>query len=141
MKYQKINNGYILKLEKGDEIMATLTKFCVDNNINSGSVTGIGGTNDAVIKYYNLEKKEYIPKRFNGLNYEIVSLNGNISSIDEKPILHLHITLGDSDYRIFGGHLESAVIAVTGEIIIYTSADDVVRRKMDEEFKLNFLDL
>ena len=141
MKYQKINNGYILKLEKGDEIMATLTKFCVDNNINSGSVTGICGTNDAVIKYYNLEKKEYIPKRFNGLNYEIVSLNGNISSIDEKPILHLHITLGDSDYRIFGGHLESAVIAVTGEIIIYTSADDVVRRKMDEEFKLNFLDL
>lgn len=140
MKFKRIHNGYIIKIEKGEEIVETITKFCEDNNIKSGCINGIGGTDNVTINYYDLEKKSYITKIFKGKNYEIISLNGNVAVMEEKVILHIHIALGDSDYNVFGGHLKSAIIAITGEIIINLT-DDVVHRKFDNEFKLNLLNL
>jgi len=139
MKYKKVNAGYFIKLEKGEEIIQGLTQFCEDNNIRSGSISGVGGTDNVAIKYYDLEKGEYLPKRFSGKNYEIVSLNGNISLVEDKPFVHLHIMLGDSDYRTFGGHLGSAVVDITCEIAINMS-DSVINRKFNNEFKVNFWD-
>jgi len=140
MKSKKLNNEYILKLEKGEEIIETLAKFCEDNNIKSGSITGIGGTDNAILKYYDREKKEYTPKNFSGRDYEIISLIGNISLVDGKPFAHIHITLGDAEYNVFGGHLGSAVISITCEIAV-TMTDGILNRKLDDEFKLNFLDI
>lgn len=140
MKEKQLNNGYILKLEKGEEILDSLTKFCADNDIRSGSITGIGGADNVVLKYYNLEKTDYDSRTFSGKNYEILSLNGNISQVDSKPFLHIHATIGDSDYKVFGGHLGSAKIGITCEIIIHTY-DETVGRKLDENLRLKFLDL
>ena len=140
MKFKKLNSGYILKLEKGEEIIETLAKFCGDNNIKSGSIAGIGGTDNATLKYYDREKKEYIPKNFSGKDYEIVSLLGNISLIDGKAFAHIHITLGDVDYNTFGGHLGSAVVSITCEMTI-SMTGGILNRKLDDEFKLNFLDI
>ncbi len=120
--------------------MEALAKFCEEKNIKSGSIAGLGGTDNAWIKYYDLKKKKYISKKFSGKNYEIISLNGNISGLNRKPFLHVHAALGDSNFKVFGGHLGSAVIAITGEIIINVT-DSVIKRKLDDEFKLNFLDL
>ena len=84
-------------------------------------------------------KKEYIPKRFaEGINYEIITLNGNISRLEGKPFVHVHITLGDQNYKVFGGHLGSANISITAEIYINV-VDEAIDRKLDEGFKLNFL--
>ena len=140
MKSKKLNNGYIIKLEKGEEIVFALTKFCEDNDIKSGSIAGVGGTDNVSLKYYDLAKGEYISKKFSGKNYEIISLNGNISLVNGKPFVHIHTVLGDSDYNAFGGHLGSALIAITCEITIHL-ADDLFNRKLDNEFKLNFLDI
>lgn len=140
MKRKKLNNGYMLKLEKGEEILDSLTKFCSDNNIRSGSITGIGGADNVVLKYYDLEKTDYTSRTFNGKNYEILSLNGNISIVDGKPFLHIHATIGDSDYKVYGGHLGSATIGITCEIIIHP-AEDTIGRKLDDTFRLKLLDL
>ena len=70
----------------------------------------------------------------------IISLNGNISEVDGSPFVHIHIIIGDSDYRTFGGHLGSAIVGITCEIIL-TMTDDVINRKLNDEFKLNFWDL
>jgi len=140
MKFKKINDGYVVRIEKGEEIIQTLTDFCEQNNVKSGSIAGIGGTDDVSVSYYDQEKKEYIPKRYGGKNYEIISLNGNISLKEGKPFAHIHITLGDSDYSVFGGHLESAVISVNCEMVI-SMANDKVERKFDKDLQLNLLDL
>jgi len=139
MQFKQIGNGYILKIEKGEELIRALTVFCEENGVSSGSVSGIGGTDDVVIKYYDLEKEAYCSKCFSGKNYEIISLTGNISLVQGKPFAHLHVALGDSDYHVLGGHLESAVIDITWEITIHMT-DDVLNRKFDEELKLNLLD-
>ena len=141
MKSKKIDDGWVLRLNKGEEIVQSLVQFCTENYIKSGLISGIGGSDDISIKYYNLEKKEYIAKRFNDQDYEVISLTGNISLVEGKPFPHIHIVIGDSEYKTFGGHLGSAVISITCEIFIITAHDDVINRKLDEEFNLNFLDL
>jgi len=141
MKAKRVNNTYLVRLEKGEEILSTLTNFCEENSIKAGYITGIGGAGDVALRYFDLKEKRYLEKRFNeGINYEIIALNGNISQLDGKPFVHLHITLGDPDYKVFGGHLGSAKISITAEICI-NILDEAIDRKFDEGFGLNFLDL
>lgn len=140
MRSRKIKNKYLIRLEKGEEILKTLTTFCEKNNIKAGIISGIGGTDNVSLRYYDLKQRSYLSKRFDGKNYEILTLQGNISLVDNKPFLHIHMTCGDSDYAVFGGHLESAVISITGEIVIKV-LDTVLARKLNKEFQLNFWDV
>lgn len=52
--------------------------------------------------------------------------------------LHLHIGLSDSKYNAYGGHITSAVISGTGEIII-EEIDGEIEREFNEEVGLNLL--
>lgn len=140
MKSRKINNAYIIVLDKGEEIIKTLTKFCDEKNIKFGSISGIGGADNVVIKYYDLKKQKYISKCFSGKNYEIILLNGNITKVSGKSFPHLHVVIGDSDYKSYSGHLESAVISLTCEIFI-SFFNQQINRKFNKKFKLNFIDL
>ena len=36
MQFQKLNNSFIVYVEKGEKVMETLTNFCIENNIHSG---------------------------------------------------------------------------------------------------------
>ena len=49
---------------------------------------------------------------------EITSLVGNVSQMDGEVYLHIHVNIADENNNVFGGHLTSAVISATGEIII-----------------------
>lgn len=140
MKSKKNSTGYIIRLEKGEEVMETLTKFCETEKIKSGSISGIGATSDATLKSFDVKTKKYLEKKFSGENYEILSLNGNITSLNDKPFLHMHAVLSDPNYIAFGGHLGSATISTTGEIIINTF-NDAISRKLDNEFQLNFINI
>ena len=140
MNYTKLQDGYLLKILKGQEIIATITEFCETHNIKSGNVSGIGGVDQIRLYYYDNDLKDYVAKDFSGRNFEIISLNGNISLLDGKPFAHIHIALGDSDYSMFGGHLKSAVVGVTCEVFI-TMTDGQLTRSYDEVCKLNLLDL
>ena len=42
MQFQKLNNSFIVYVEKGEKVMETLTNFCIENNIHSGQLAGIG---------------------------------------------------------------------------------------------------
>ena len=53
--------------------------------------------------------------------------------------MHLHFSAGDSAGRVFGGHLNSAVISATAEIFVRTLCGAVGRR-FDEGIGLNLLD-
>lgn len=140
MQYTKLQDGYLVKVERGEELIETVTAFCAEQKIHSGSITGVGATDDVCLYYFDGEKKEYIPKIFNERDYEIISLTGNIALIDGTPFLHIHTALGDHEYQVFGGHLKSAVISVTGEVVISQIGGDV-HRAYDEVCGLNLLDL
>lgn len=139
MEFKKSGSTYIVRLDKGEEVMRELTLFCKTNNIKFAEVSGIGGAREIRVKYYDINSKQYVSKKFDEQNYEITSLCGNIAIVDGEPFLHLHISFADQEYKSFGGHLESAVIGITCEIILKV-ADAEVTRKFNDEFKLKFLD-
>lgn len=140
MKSKKIENTYILRLEKGEEIIQTLTKFCIEQKISGGSLSGIGGIQDVCISYYDIKSKKYVPKNYSEEVYEMISLLGNISLVDNTPFAHLHITIAGSDHQVLGGHLSSATVAVTCEIFLHIT-NAPLYRKTDEEFGLKFLEM
>ena len=135
MEYKKFNNKYIVRVDKGEEIVATLKKFCEDNNIKLGTITGIGATNNAKIGLFNVEEKKYYSKELTG-DHEIAPLYGNISTMKGKVYLHMHANLCDQENKAFGGHLNSAVVSATFEAVIDV-IDGEVDREFNEEIGLN----
>lgn len=128
MDYKRFGNKYVIRLEKGEEIVTSLKELCEKEKINLGTVTGIGAVGEVEIGYFETKTKKYHSKALKG-DMEILNLNGNISEMNEEIYLHLHISLSDENLNATGGHLNSAVISATGEIII-----DVIEGKVDREF-------
>lgn len=135
MEFKKFDSKYVIRLEKGEEIVESIKKLCEKEDIKLGTISGIGATNRAVIGLFETNTKEYHSKELTG-DMEITSLVGNISQMDGEVYLHIHINLANEENKVFGGHLTSAIISATGEIVIDV-IEGVVDRKFDEEVGLN----
>ena len=138
MEYKKFGNHYVVRMEKGEEIMESLKKLCLDEDIRLGSISGLGAAKEVEIGLFNTETKEYKTTVMQGM-FEITSLIGNITRKENEVYLHCHINFSDASLNTFGGHLVKAVISATGEIII-TKIDGEVNRRFDEEIGLNLFD-
>ena len=137
MKLRKFGNKLVVRIDKGEEIVETLTQLCKKNKIKLGSVSGVGGIERVTVGSFKAKTKEYFSQELIG-DYEITNLIGNISTMKGKIYLHLHITISDSNNNAFGGHLNSAIISTTGEIIIEEIKGEI-EREFNEEVKLNLL--
>ena len=137
MQSKKVENGYLLRIDKGEEIMAKITDFIISENIQAGVISGIGALTKAELGYFNRDRQEYQKQRFDKI-YELLSLAGNISYIDGKPMVHAHCILGQNDYGLIGGHLFSGEVAVTAEVFI-RNFQERINRAMNPELKLNLL--
>lgn len=137
MEFKRFGSKYLVRLDKGEEIVSSLTDLVKKENIRLGRVSGIGAVNRAVIGLFELDKKEYHKKEFEG-DFEVLSLSGNISEMDGQEYLHFHLTFGDKDFNVYGGHLNEAVISATGEVIIDV-IDGTIDREYNEDLGLNLL--
>ena len=135
MKAKRFGRRFIVRIDKGEEIIETLTQLCRDNNIKLGTVQGIGATNKAVIGLFDAETKKYHSKELRG-NHEIAPMLGNISTMDGEVYLHIHANLCNEHHISFGGHLNSAVVIATFEAVIDV-IDGEVDRKFSDEIGLN----
>ena len=136
MEYRKFADTYVIRLDKGEEIISSLQAICEKENIRLGSVEGIGAADHAVIGLYDVGKRQYHKESFDG-PMEITSLLGSISTKDGEPYLHLHINLCRADMQILGGHLNECRIGATGEIIVRTIPGQVGRLLDDKVTGLN----
>lgn len=138
MNYQRNGQNLIIRLDPGEEVIATLTEIVQKESVRLANVTGIGAVNDATVGTYAVAEQTYRKQNLQG-DMEIVSLNGTVSEMEGEAYLHLHAVLGDIDGKVTGGHLNQAVISGTGEIVM-TLIDGAVDRKRDEKVGLNILD-
>jgi predicted DNA-binding protein with PD1-like motif len=127
---RKIGPGFLLRLDKGEEVHDCLSEFCAREKIGFASVSGIGAASAARLGVFDTKTKKYAERDFVG-PLEIVSLNGNVALSDGKPKAHLHACIAGHDYSAFGGHLFFARISVTCELFI-TNLGGTVERRKDE---------
>lgn len=132
---KKVNGRWLVRIERGEEIVETLTQFLKEHTITAGSITGIGAVDRAELRYYSMEDKAYHNREFIG-EYEILALNGNISVLESGIWPHIHIVLSDTEFHCLGGHLDSAMVSVTCEVMI-DPIDLHLQRDFDDETGLN----
>ncbi|OEH85018.1 DNA-binding protein [Desulfuribacillus stibiiarsenatis] len=137
MEFRKIDNTYVVRIDKGEEIIETLKKFCTEQNIKLGLVSGLGAVNKATIGLFETGTKKYHSTELTG-DFEIASLTGNISTMNGETYLHFHACLSDDKYATYGGHLNAATVSATAEIVIITF-NGSVDRAFSEEIGLNLL--
>lgn len=139
MQYANTSDGFMIRCEIGDEVIATLTKFAIDNKIYSGSVIGIGALLNPELGYYDIHTKTYTRKKFDG-DYELVSLTGNLARMGDNLILHCHAAFSDAEFKVIGGHLFAAGVAVTGEFYLRPGGV-TIERAPDSLTGLNLMSL
>ena len=131
---------YILRLERGEAVLSTLTEFCKRKGILSGSFTAIGAVMQSKIGFYDLAAKKYGSFEYPE-EREVASMTGNISQVGGSPFIHAHATLSDMKSNDpIGGHVFEAKVAVTLEVHLI-AFNESVSRASDDEIGLKLLDL
>ena len=135
MQYKRIQNVLFIRPERGEELLTVLKTACLENGVKLGLVSGIGATDDFTVGRFDLSAKRYDEIHRTGA-HEIVSLLGNITTMNGEYYAHLHLAAADGEGQMTGGHLNRAVISATGEITV-TILDGEVDRVRDEAIGIN----
>ena len=143
MEYKLLNDGrqrtFVLILNSGEEVMSTLMKFALANSLYACQFTAIGAFRKATVGFFDFSKKDYkkigIPEQT-----EVLSLTGDISQYKDAPQVHAHVVLGKQDGTAHGGHLISAEVHPTLEIVLNDSPFHL-QRKLNPETGLPLIEL
>ena len=134
-EYRRFNNKIIARIDKGEEILEKIKDIAEKENIKLASVTALGATNNFTVGVYNVDEKKYYSNEFKG-SFEIVSLTGTINTMNGNFYTHIHMSAGNDEGKVFGGHLNKAIVSATCETVI-DIIDGKVDRKYDKETGLN----
>lgn len=118
--------------DTGEDPVAGLTRFAAEQNLSASGFTAIGAFSEATLGYFDWEQKDYerIPVHE---QVEVLALVGDIAVQDknEKKV-HAHVVLGRRDGSACGGHLLSAKVRPTLEVIL-TESPGYLKREHDAE--------
>jgi len=136
MDYRKLGNSYYIRMDKGDEVVATILDVCRREGIRSATFSGIGGCSSAEIQVFRPEQGEFETERVEGL-LELVSLTGNVILRDDGELSHhvhaLFAYQGADGQRIAAGHLKSSTVLYTAEIELRPVEGGVIGAALNQE--------
>ncbi len=138
MEYRRFQNTVVARIDKNEEILEQVKVIAGKERIHLASVEALGAVGEFTVGVFKTEEKKYYSNHFAG-NYEIVSLHGTISTMDGAFYSHLHMSAGDMDGQVVGGHLNQAIVSATCEMVIQV-IDGQVDRKYSEEIGLNLFE-
>ncbi len=142
MQAVQIHNGFFLVFARGEDFIATLSRFCEQNDVHWAQFQAIGAVENVEIGYYDLPTREYV-FRFEEGPFEVASMDGNVSEMaGEQPVIHVHGVLSrcDETLETIGGHIRSATVALTLELCLWEVTQPLTR-SADEETGLNLLNV
>ncbi len=138
MRAKKVDQYYLVRIDKGEEVISALTEFCKEQNIQNATITALGAVEHISCGYYAVSEKKYYFKEYNGL-FEVLNATGNVILKDGSPFVHLHATFSDTDNHAFGGHVESMRVGVVLEVVI-SPLPSSISRIVDEDIGLALMD-
>jgi len=130
---------FALIFKQGDEVLTTLKPFAEAEKIAAAQFSAIGAFSDAVLAYFDWETKKY---RHNPVNeqVEVASLTGDVAlDPDRQPTLHVHVVLGCRDGSALAGHLVTAHVRPTLEVVL-TESPSFLQKRQDPESGLALID-
>ena len=138
MKHQRFKDKVVVRIDKGEEIIASLKAVCKEQQIKTGSILGIGAVGKITIGLLNTNTKLYHSMELVG-DHELAPIVGNITTKNGEPYLHLHANVCNADQTSLGGHVSAAVVSVTCEIIIDV-IEGTIERTYDSDMGINLFE-
>jgi predicted DNA-binding protein with PD1-like motif len=109
--------SYSVVFDLGDDVLERLQDFLRAEHVEAARLCGIGGFHRAILGYYDMEEKRYLPIDVNE-QVEVLSFIGNVAAYRGEPRIHVHCVVGHRDGRTTGGHFLSGVVRPTLELTI-----------------------
>lgn len=139
MRVKKTDDGFVVRLERGEELISALAGLMEEHDIGSGSVTGLGAVDHARLGCYRVEQQDYVDKVVEG-DLEVVGLTGTMSWYDGSPFPHVHLMLTDAAFGATGGHCFEARVSATLELVVRARKERIERR-VEDGIGLHLMDL
>jgi predicted DNA-binding protein with PD1-like motif len=143
MKVQLLTTGeqtkqYAVIFYTGDEAFSGLLKFAEDYHVTSAHFTAIGALNGATLGWFDPQRKQYKKIPITG-QHEVIGMSGDIALYQGKPVVHTHMVVGTSDGTTRAGHVLSATVAPTLEVMV-TVDPITMQKRLDPETDLTLID-
>ena len=133
IKVLKRENGMvILRFDTGEAFPEALGEWCQNENLQSAAILcGIGMLRSIEIGLY--DGTEYTRRTIMDPS-EVLSLQGSVSMKEGKPFVHLHTSVAGHDFSATGGHLFSAEVYMTIELVLMEFTPGLVRKPVGGAF-------
>jgi predicted DNA-binding protein with PD1-like motif len=127
--------AFMFSIHKGEDLLEAIQYFCHHHQVRCGLISAVGAVERATFSIYDQKAKKY--NRINiEKELEILSLCGNVSIFDDKPMVHAHVMFSDSEGKAFGGHLVMGTKVFSSEVFIQELTGDLKVRKLDKATQL-----
>jgi hypothetical protein len=123
---------FVLILVTGDEVLSSLKMFAHSERLSSSSFKAIGALSKVELAWFNWETRKYQTAVDLEEQVELLSLIGDVALKDDEPQVHAHLVIGRQDGTSHGGHLLSATVRPTCEIVI-TENPKHLQKEIDSE--------
>ncbi len=135
MEYRRFGEDIVVRIDKGEEIIEKMLEVCKKENVTLANVNALGAVGEFEVGLFNIGEKKYYSSVHKG-DFEIVSLTGSITTKDGELYHHIHMSAGDQENKVYGGHLNYAKVSATCEMFIHVIPGKV-EREFNEEIGLN----
>jgi predicted DNA-binding protein with PD1-like motif len=123
---------FALILDTGDEILSSVRDFAQKQHLSGSSFKAIGALSQVKLGWFNWETKKYQTAVAFDEQVELLSLIGDVALLDGEPQVHAHLVVGRADGTAHGGHLMSATVRPTCELIL-TESPQHLQKQFDPE--------
>ncbi|MCB0620663.1 MAG: DNA-binding protein [Saprospiraceae bacterium] len=124
---EKGSETYALIFDPGDEVLDELESFASKKALSAGHFTAIGAFSRVKLGFFNFEKQDYEEILIDE-QVEVLALTGDIALLDNSPKIHAHVVVGKRNGTAHGGHLLSASVQPTLELILEETPAHLIRR-------------
>ncbi len=135
MDYRRFGSKLLVRMDPGEEVLEQLKGLCEKEHIALAEVKALGALNAFSVGLFDTGEKRYYSHDYT-LPVEVTSLWGTVTTQEGKTYLHLHLSAADRENRVYGGHLNRAVVSATVEMVVDVM-DGVVERELSPEVGLN----
>lgn len=130
MQYREAPQGYFLVLDRGDEVLESITRFATETGTRAASFQGIGAVDRLTLGFYDLASQAYERRSWQE-DLEVASLIGNLAVVDGGPFPHVHGVFGRRDFSALAGHVFEATVSVTLELSLISAPEAIHRTPVD----------
>jgi hypothetical protein len=128
----KPSEVYMGRLPFGRDLLRELFRLVRTKEVRLGRIEALGAVQQARLSYFDQNKRDF-EHLYLEHAMEILQLIGTVAIQDGEPSVHAHITLSDSEGRVYGGRLAPGTEIFACEYMLQVFDGPEIIRSYDEE--------